>query len=72
LKSGRTSLLISHRFSTVKLADRIVVMEDGQVSECGSHSQLMVAEKLYYRMYTAQADLFHRQDMVQMPISEYP
>jgi len=72
LKAGRTSLLISHRFSTVKLADRIVVMDAGQVSECGSHAQLMAAEKLYYRMYTAQADLFYRQDTVQMPISGYP
>jgi ATP-binding cassette, subfamily B, bacterial len=72
LKAGRTSLLISHRFSTVKLADWIVVMEDGQVSECGSHAQLMAAEKLYYRMYTAQADLFYRQETVQMPVSSYP
>jgi ATP-binding cassette, subfamily B, bacterial len=72
LKTGRTSLLISHRFSTVKLADRIVVMDAGRVSECGRHAELMAAEKLYYRMYTAQADLFYRQDTVQMPISGYP
>jgi ATP-binding cassette, subfamily B, bacterial len=72
LKTGRTSLLISHRFSTVKLADRIVVMDGGQVSECGRHAQLMATEGLYYRMYTAQADLFYRQDTVQMPISGYP
>ena len=72
LKTGRTSLLISHRFSTVKLADRIVVMDTGRVSECGRHAELMAAEKLYYRMYTAQAELFYRQDTVQMPISGYP
>jgi ABC-type multidrug transport system fused ATPase/permease subunit len=72
LKSGRTSLLISHRFSTVKLADWIVVMDGGRVSECGRHAELMAAEKLYYRMYIAQADLFYRQDTVQMPVSSYP
>ena len=72
LKTGRTSLLISHRFSTVKLADRIVVMDTGRVSECGRHAELMAAEKLYYRMYTAQADLFYRQDTVQVTVSGYP
>jgi ABC-type glutathione transport system ATPase component len=71
LKTGPTSLPISHRFSTVKLADWIVVMENGRVSECGRHAQLMAAEKLYYRMYTAQADLFYRQDTVQVPVSGY-
>lgn len=50
------------RFGTVKLADRIVVMDDGQVSEWGSHTGLMAAGGLYYRMYTAQAKLFYRQE----------
>lgn len=55
LKAGRTSLLISHRFSTVKLADMIVVIDDGQVREYGTHAQLIAASGLYDRMYAAQA-----------------
>jgi ATP-binding cassette, subfamily B, bacterial len=60
LKTGRTSLLISHRFSTVKLADVIVVMDGGRVSECGTHAELMRLNGLYTRMYSAQADLYYQ------------
>jgi ABC-type multidrug transport system fused ATPase/permease subunit len=60
LKTGRTSLLISHRFSTVKLADVIVVMDDGRIIECGAHAELMGLNGLYARMYSAQADLYHQ------------
>ncbi len=64
LKTGRTSLLISHRFSTVKLADQIVVMEDGQICEQGTHAQLMVGNGLYARMYTTQAGLYQYDPIV--------
>jgi ATP-binding cassette, subfamily B, bacterial len=60
LKTGRTSLLISHRFSTVRLADVIVVMDDGRVAECGTHAELMRLNDLYARMYSAQADLYYQ------------
>jgi ATP-binding cassette, subfamily B, bacterial len=59
LRTGRTSLLISHRFSTVKLADVIVVMDHGRVGECGTHAELMRLNGLHARMYTAQADLYY-------------
>lgn len=65
LKTGRTSLLISHRFSTVKLADQIVVMEDGQICEQGTHAQLMVGNGLYARMYTTQAGLYQHDPIAQ-------
>jgi ABC-type multidrug transport system fused ATPase/permease subunit len=61
-------LLISHRFSTVNLADQIVVMEGGQVSERGDHSALMAAAGLYYRMYSAQAALFYRSKQAAEPV----
>ena len=41
LTAGKMALFISHRFSTVRMADRIVVLADGQIAEDGSHEQLM-------------------------------
>ena len=55
---GKTSILISHRFTNVKLADRIVVLNKGQVEETGTHDDLMANKGLYYTMYTKQSSLF--------------
>jgi ATP-binding cassette, subfamily B, bacterial len=55
LTAGRTSLLISHRFSTVSMADLVAVLENGQVTEYGSHADLMAAGGSYARLYTLQA-----------------
>lgn len=54
LLSGRTSLVVAHRLSTIKDADRIVVIHRGEKMEEGSHSQLMAAHGLYYRLYQLQ------------------
>lgn len=51
LASGRATLLISHRFSTLALADRIVVLEDGKAAEQGHHEELLAAGGLYADMY---------------------
>lgn len=51
LSAGRATLLISHRFSTLALADRIVVLENGRCAEQGSHDDLVAAGGLYARMY---------------------
>ncbi|GAB3022469.1 HlyB/MsbA family ABC transporter [Nocardioides flavus (ex Wang et al. 2016)] len=53
---GRTALFISHRFSTVRGADRIVVMDAGTVVEEGTHSELMAAGGLYADLYRLQSD----------------
>ncbi len=58
LTQGVTSILISHRFSSVRRADHIVVIEDGRVSEQGSHAQLMRAGGHYERLFTLQAERF--------------
>ena len=48
-------MIISHRFSTVRMADQIVVLEEGVVSEAGSHEELLENEGMYERMFRLQA-----------------
>jgi ATP-binding cassette subfamily B protein len=55
LAAGRTTILISHRFPTVRMADRILVLEAGRVVEDGSHDQLVAAGRRYARMFGLQA-----------------
>jgi ABC-type transport system involved in cytochrome bd biosynthesis fused ATPase/permease subunit len=55
---GCTTLLISHRFSTVRHADRICVLEDGRVAELGSHDELMALGGRYRQMFDLQASRF--------------
>ncbi len=54
LVSGRTVFMIAHRLSTVRNADRIVVLDKGMIVEQGTHSQLLEENGLYKRLYTAQ------------------
>lgn len=55
LTQGKTSLLISHRFSTVRMADRILVLEDGTITEEGNHEDLMRLGQRYAEMFELQA-----------------
>ena len=55
LTAGKMSLLISHRFSTVRMADRILVLDNGSISEEGSHDRLIEAGGLYAEMFEMQA-----------------
>ncbi|BDD87674.1 ABC transporter ATP-binding protein [Desulfofustis limnaeus] len=55
LIAGRSALLISHRFSTVRMADRICVIQDGRIIEQGTHQELMAANGRYADMYRKQA-----------------
>ncbi len=56
LTRGKSAILISHRFSTVRMADRIIVLEKGQLLEIGSHEELLQKDGKY-------AELFHLQAM---------
>jgi ABC-type multidrug transport system fused ATPase/permease subunit len=58
LMRGRTSFIIAHRMSTVRNADRIIVLSDGQVAELGSHSELLSKPGLYARYVRTQATAF--------------
>ena len=63
LREGRTVVLISHRLSTVRMADRIFLLEGGRVVEAGSHDELMRMGGRYARMYTLQASRYLEEDV---------
>jgi ATP-binding cassette, subfamily B, bacterial len=56
LAQGRTTILISHRFPTVRMADRIVVLEGGQITEEGTHAELLANGARYARLFALQAE----------------
>jgi ATP-binding cassette subfamily B protein len=57
---GRTSILISHRFTNVSLADRIIVLDNGAIAEMGTHDELMKKKGIYFSMYTKQSSRFDK------------
>ena len=69
LMEGRTSFIIAHRLSTVRRADRILVIEDGRITEMGTHEELLRARGHYYRLYTKQ---FRRELEREYDVSKAP
>ncbi|MEQ7007741.1 ABC transporter ATP-binding protein [Actinopolymorpha sp. B17G11] len=59
-KDGRITLLVSHRFSTVRMADLIIVLDGGRVVEQGTHDELMRRRGTYADLYTLQASAYER------------
>ena len=55
LTHGRMAVLISHRFSTVRMADRILVLKDGELVEQGTHAELLENKGLYAELFGLQA-----------------
>ena len=64
LARGHTTLVIAHRLATIRNADRIVVIADGQVAEQGSHAELVAQDGLYHRLDAAQTERLHRAGLV--------
>lgn len=54
LSKGRTTIIIAHRLATIKEADRIVLIDDGMVKECGTHQELIKLNGEYAKLYNAQ------------------
>ena len=55
LTKGKTAVIISHRFSTVRMADRILVLKNGEMLEIGTHEELLAANHLYAELFNLQA-----------------
>ncbi len=65
--SGRTSVLISHRLSSIREADLIVVLDDGRVAESGTHDELMGAGGQYRRLFSVQAAAYQDERVTVSP-----
>ncbi len=63
LREGRTALLVTHRFATARMADKIVVLERGRVLEYGTHAQLMERDGRYAGMFRLQAAGYRDEDV---------
>ena len=64
LIAGKSALLISHRFSTVRMADRIYVLDKGRIAEHGTHDELMAYDGQYADLYRKQASWLTEDSMI--------
>ncbi len=60
IATGRTAILVTHRLGSARLADRILVMQEGRIIEDGDHEDLLARRGLYHEMFSAQAAWYRR------------
>lgn len=56
-RQGRTTIIVAHRLSTIRTADKIVALENGVVKEIGTHDELMERQGVYYQLVMTQVSL---------------
>lgn len=69
---GRTTIAIAHRLSTLREANRLIVLDRGKIVEMGNHAGLMAREGYYYRLYQAQARNVDTKDESFVSVAEHP
>ena len=57
LMEGRTVFIIAHRLSTISNSDRIIVLDNGEILEMGTHNELIEKQERYYQLYTGKFEL---------------
>lgn len=58
---GRTAIFISHRLASTKFSDRIILLDDGEIAEMGTHEELMRAGGNYARMFEVQSSYYRKE-----------
>lgn len=63
-KGNKLTIFVTHRFSSISLADQIIVMKNGEVVEHGEHKDLIMNKNLYYKLYTTQLSKLNKQEIL--------
>jgi len=72
LMEGRTTLIIAHRFSTIRHADKILVMSNGNIAETGTHDELLARNGIYSRLYQMQTFAARSEEPQQLQSNDEP
>lgn len=70
MTEGKTAIFISHRLASTRFSDRIVLISDGKIAECGTHEELMAAGKEYAKMFALQASYYQENEGNSSDLSE--